>query len=156
MRAFILETIYELSKKPYQRWFKKDPAWDISVTTLLQEYPKNSLGFHLGCFLVQYDFSPQPKLENHDVFHVLTNTGISVPEEIAMQYYLLGNGKRSTYLLSVIFLGTLLYPDKMIFFRKAYKKGKAAYSFYQLDFKKLLHKPMLTLRTIFLISPLWK
>ncbi len=156
MRAFILETIYELSKKPYQRWFKKDSAWDISVSTLLQGYPKNSLGFHLGCFLLKHDFSPQPKLENHDVFHVLTNTGISVPEEIAMQYYLLGNGKRSTYLLSVIFLGTLLYPDKIILFRKAYKKGKAAYSFHQLDYRKLLHKPMLTLRAIFLISPIWK
>ncbi len=151
MRAFILEAIYEWSKVPYQKWFKKNQPWDISAKTLIL-YSKDSLGFHLGCFLLKYNFSPQPKLENHDVFHVLINIGISVPEEIAMQYYLLGNGKRSIYLISVIFLGTLLYPDKIKLFKKAYRKGKAAYSFHQLDYKKLLHKPIQTLRTIFLIS----
>jgi ubiquinone biosynthesis protein Coq4 len=153
MRVYILETIYELSKKPYQKWFKKQPSWDISVKTLIK-YPKGSLGFHLGSFLLQHDFSPQPKLENHDVFHVLTSIGISVPEEIAMQYYLLGNGKRTIYLISVILLGTLLYPDKIKLFKKAYQKGKTAYSFYQLDYKKLLHKPVQTLKTTFLISSL--
>jgi len=110
MRALILETIYEWSKKPYQKWFKKNTAWNISTKKLMQ-YPQESLGFYLGCFLLKYNFEPQPRLENHDVFHVLTNIGTSVPEEVAMQYYLLGNGKRSMYLLSVIFLGTLLYPD---------------------------------------------
>lgn len=151
MRAFILETIYEWSKKPYQRWFKKNLSWDISVKTLL-EHPKESLGFHLGCFLLRHDFSPQPKLENHDVFHVLTNTGISVSEEIAMQYYLLGNGKYSMYLILVIFLGTLLYPDKIKYFKNAYIKGKIAHPFYQLDYKKLLHQPVQKLQTTFSIS----
>ncbi|WP_438710058.1 hypothetical protein ACSTS3_12260 [Aquimarina muelleri] len=151
MRAFILETIYNWSKKPYQKWFKKQAPWDISVKALIQ-FPKESLGFHLGCFLLMYDFSPQPKLENHDVFHVLTNTGISVPEEISMQYYLLGNGKRTLYLIFVIFLGTLLYPDKINLFKNAYLKGKAAYTFHHLDYKKLLHQPIYKLQTTFLIS----
>ncbi len=156
MRALLLETIYELSKKPYQKWFKTEKPWDISVSNLLQQYPKNSLGFHLGCFLLMHDFSPQPKLEDHDVFHVLTSSGISVPEEIAMQYYLLGNGKRSIYLFLVIFIGTLLYPDKINLFSTAYKKGKTAYSFHQINYKKLLHQPVDVLRTIFLIAPLCK
>ncbi len=151
MRAFILETMYNWSKKPYQKWLKKQAAWDISVQTLIQ-FPKESLGFHLGCFLLKYDFSPQPKLENHDVFHVLTNTGISVPEEISMQYYLLGNGKRTLYLISVIFLGTLLYPDKINLFKKAYLKGMLAHPFHHLDYKKLLHQPIHKLQTTFLIS----
>ncbi|WP_103071161.1 Coq4 family protein [Aquimarina sediminis] len=153
MRAFILETIYNWSKKPYQRWFKKNPPWDISIKTLLK-YPKETLGFHLGCFLLRNNFSPQPKLEDHDVFHVLTNIGITVSEEIAMQYYLLGNGKHSIYQVSVIFLGTLLYPDKIKLFKKSYRKGKAAYPFHQLDYKKLLHQPVQTLKTTFLISSL--
>jgi len=104
----------------------------------------------LGTF--PYDFTPQPKLENHDVFHVLTKTGITVPDEIAMQYYLMGNGKRSMYLYMVILVGTLLYPDKFRLFKTAYKKGARAYSFYQLDFKKLLDQPLDTLRTTFLIA----
>ncbi|GAA4274306.1 Coq4 family protein [Aquimarina gracilis] len=155
MRAYILETIYEWSKKPYQKWFKKNAAWSIPAGQLLL-YPTESLGFHLGCFLLKYNFDPQPKLENHDVFHVLTNIGITVPEEIAMQFYLFGNGKRSLYLLAVIFLGTLLYPDNIQLFRKAYKKGQEAYAFHQLDYQKLLDQPILKIQNTFLITPLWK
>ncbi len=155
MRSIILEILYEWSKIPYQRWFKKETPWDISVSQLLR-YPKNSLGFHLGSFLLQHDFSPQPKLENHDVFHVLTKTGITVPEEIFMQYYLLGNGKKSVYLYTVIFIGTLLYPDKLKMFRVAFRKGCDAYTFYSLDFKKLLNQPLNTIRTTFLISTVCK
>lgn len=151
MRSILLEILYECSKIPYQKWFKKEAPWDISISQLLK-YPHTSLGFHLGSFLLQHDFTPQPKLENHDVFHVLTQTGITVPEEISMQYYLLGNGKKSAYLYTVILIGTILYPDKFKVFRTAYKKGRNAYSFYQLDFKKLLDQSLDTIRTTFLIS----
>jgi ubiquinone biosynthesis protein Coq4 len=92
MRDLFIEKMYELSKKPYQKFFKKGKPWDVEVNQLIQ-LPNDSLGFHLGCFLVKYNFEIQPKLEDHDIIHVLTNTGISVVEEIGMQYYLLGNGK---------------------------------------------------------------
>ncbi|TPN81726.1 Coq4 family protein [Aquimarina algicola] len=153
MRALIMETLYEWSKKPYQKWFKHNPEWDISTKTLLK-YPKYSLGFHLGCFLLKHDFNPQPKLENHDVFHVLTDTGVSVHEEIAMQYYLFGNGKRSLYMLSVIGIGTICYPDKIKLFRRALRKGKTAYPFHQLEYLKLLDQSVQKLKTTFLITSL--
>ncbi|WP_378183287.1 hypothetical protein [Aquimarina sp. SS2-1] len=155
MRSLLLEILYEWSKIPYQKWFKKEEPWDISVSQLLK-FPKASLGFHLGSFLLQHDFSPQPKLENHDVFHVLTKTGITVPEEISMQYYLLGNGKKSAYLFTVILVGTLVYPDKLKMFSNAFKKGRNAYAFHQLDFKKLLHQSINTIRTTFLIATICK
>jgi len=153
MRAFIIETLYEYSKRPYQKWFKKEEPWDLTPNILIQ-YPQRSLGFHLGCFLLKHDFTLQAKLENHDVFHVLTNTGISVPEEIAMQYYLFGNGKRSIYLLLVILSGIMFYPDYISLFYRAYQKGKKAFQFYTLDFKKLLDQPLQKLKTTFLISSL--
>ena len=94
MRDLFIEKMYEIRKKPYQKFFKKGKAWDVKVNQLIQ-LPNDSLGFHLGCFLLKYNFEIQPKLEDHDIIHVLTNTGISVVEEIGMQYYLYGNGKRS-------------------------------------------------------------
>ncbi|WP_025742683.1 Coq4 family protein [Aquimarina pacifica] len=145
MRAILVERLYEWTKKPYQKWFKKDLPWNISIKELIQ-YPKESLGFHLGCFLLQHDFTPQPKLEDHDVFHVLTNTGITVYEEIAMQYYLFGNGKRSVYLLFVLLIGSLLYPDKIRFFIQAYQKGKKAFPFYQLAYQNLLYQSLSSLQ----------
>ena len=151
MKNLFIEKMYELSKKPYQKFIKKGKAWEINIPDLIQ-LPADSLGFHLGCFLLKYNFEIQPKLEDHDVIHVLTNTGISVVEEIGMQYYLFGNGKRSLYLLLVILSGTLFYPTKISYFKKEFKKGKRAHPFYGLDFLKILSLPLVTIQHSFNIN----
>ena len=137
MRDLFIEKMYELSKKPYQKFFKKGKAWEIEINQLIQ-LPNDSLGFHLGCFLLKYNFEIQPKLEDHDIIHVLTNTGISVVDEIGMQYYLYGNGKRSLYLIMAIVSGTLFYPTRFSYFKQQYKRGKTAHEFYGLDFLNML------------------
>ena len=141
IRYLLLEQLYEYSKKPYKLLFKKEVAWGISVSELLS-YPPNTLGYHLGCFLLKYHFTPEPQLENHDVFHVITATGISVPEEISMQFLLLGNGKRSLYLLLVICIGSILFPDHWSVFKTAFYRGKKAHRLYDLNYVKLLHTPL--------------
>jgi hypothetical protein len=75
-----------------------------------------------------------------------------VPEEISMQFYLMGNGKRSAYLFSVILLGTLFFPDYLKLFRYRYDRGKAALPFHQLDFQKLLNQPLDRIKNTFLIQ----
>lgn len=151
MRDKILEYLYEFSKIPYQKFFKQSTAWSISTKDLLN-YPSTSLGFHLAAFLLKHSFDIQPKLENHDVFHVLTNTGISVPEEVAMQYFLLGNGKKSLYLFAVILIGSLLYPDYYKLFLTAFKNGRKAFQFHHLDFSKLLLQPVDRIKSTFSIQ----
>jgi len=150
MRALVLEILYDWSKKPYQRFIKKNEPWPVDLPDLMQ-YPNASLGFHLACFMLKHNFEIQPKLEDHDVFHVLTNTGITVPEEISMQYYLWGNGKRSIYQIGVMTLGTLLYPDYIKLFRTAYIRGKSAHMFHQIDFLRLLNQPIETIKSTFRI-----
>ena len=151
MRDLFIEKMYELSKKPYQKFFKKGNAWDVKVNQLIQ-LPDDSLGFHLGCFLLKYNFEIQPKLEDHDIIHVLTNTGISVVEEIGMQYYLYGNGKRSLYLMMVIISGTLFYPTRFSYFKQQYKRGKTAHEFYGLDFLNMLPVPLTHIQKTFNIQ----
>ncbi|MCO4294703.1 ubiquinone biosynthesis protein COQ4 [Solitalea sp. MAHUQ-68] len=141
MRKFIIIGLYNLSKKPYQALFKNNKAWNISPQQLL-DFPEGSLGNELGCFLTKNDFELQAKLENHDVFHVLSGIGTSVIEEIALQYYLLGNGKKSIYLKSVILLGTLFYPNQFSLFFSRYKEGRSFSAFHNLDFFPLLHCPI--------------
>ena len=145
MKDKLIEKMYEISKKPYQKWFKKNAAWNLTVTDLIN-FPKNSLGFELGYFLEQNNFQIQEKLEDHDVIHVLTNTGTTVLEEIGMQFYLLGNGKRSLYLVMVISTGLLSYPTKFNYFIQQYKRGKSAHAFHQLDFLKLLNQETIQLQ----------
>jgi len=151
MRDLIIEKLYEWSKKPYQKFFKKNEAWNVTPKELIQ-FPPESLGFHLGCFLLKYNFEMQPKLEDHDVFHVLTNTGISVVEEIGMQYYLLGNGKNSAYMYMVICIGTIFYPTQFKIFRRYYQRGQHAHQFYHLEFRKMLHIPVQTIQNSFNIK----
>jgi hypothetical protein len=151
MKDLIIEKMYELSKKPYQKFIKKNKAWQVNKAELIR-MPNNSLGFHLGCFLLKYNFEVQTKLEDHDVMHVLTNSGISVIEEIGMQYYLYGNGKRSIYLYMVILTGTCFYPTQINYFINQYKRGKDAHKFYYLDYSKLLHLPITKIQETFKIK----
>jgi hypothetical protein len=151
MKDLLFEKFYELTKKPYQKYFKKNTPWEINKRALLQ-YPETSLGFHLGCFLLKYNFDLQEKLEDHDIIHVLTNTGITVPEEIGMQYYLYGNGKRSIYLYMVMLTGTLFYPSSIHYFLNQYKRGKRAYKFYYLDYSKMLQQPVEKIKNTFKIE----
>ncbi|WP_264537137.1 hypothetical protein [Flavobacterium sp. N1736] len=148
MRDYIVEKMYDVSRKPYQKYFKKSTPWEIDKDELLQ-YPKDSLGFGLGQFLNKNHFDMQPKLEDHDIIHVLTNTGISVAEEIGMQYYLLGNGKKSLYLYVVIISGTPFYISQIRYFFQQYKKGKRALPFHYLDFSKMLSIPVQSIQKTF-------
>jgi ubiquinone biosynthesis protein Coq4 len=150
MKDKLIEKMYEWSKKPYQRFFKNKKAWEIDKQELLY-YCEETLGHHLGQFLQNNNFDIQPKLEDHDIIHVLTNTGVSVRDEIGMQYYLLGNGKKSLYLYLVILAGTLFYPTHINYFITEFRKGKAAYCFHYLDFSKMLLIPISTIQQTFKI-----
>jgi ubiquinone biosynthesis protein Coq4 len=150
MKDILVEKMYEWTRKPYQKYFKKNTPWQIDQSELLQ-YPKESLGFGLGTFLDKNHFDIQPKLEDHDIIHVLTNTGISVVEEIGMQYYLLGNGKKSMYLFVVIVSGTPFYLNQFSYFLQQYKRGKQALPFYYLDFSKMLFTPIHSIQETFKI-----
>ncbi|KAF2517927.1 hypothetical protein [Flavobacterium foetidum] len=150
MKDQFIEKLYEYSKEPYQKYFKKNKPWEINKQELM-DYPENSLGYKLGGFLYEHHFDIQPKLEDHDIIHVLTDTGVSVIEEIGMQFYLFGNGKRSLYLFIVISSGIAFYPNKMKYFLEQYKKGKQAHPFHYLDFSKMLLMPLSDIKKTFKI-----
>ncbi|WP_299531796.1 hypothetical protein [Ulvibacterium sp.] len=151
MRTIILETLYEWGKEPYRKYVSRKDSWDIPISDLLK-YPKISLGFHLATFLLKYHFEVQPKLENRDVLHVLTNIGTSVHEEIYMQFYLFGNGKRNIGLLAILLFGILIFPDYLKHFMEAFKRGRKAFRFYYLDFSKMLNQPIRHIQHTFLIN----
>lgn len=117
--------------------FKKKKAWGISTAQLLQ-MPKNTFGHHLGLLLHSNCFELIPKVERHDAYHLVTGFSTPVKDEIALQYTCFANGKRIPYLLGVLTLGTLLLPDHLTYYRKAYQYGRALYSFHQYDYKTIL------------------
>jgi hypothetical protein len=125
---------------------KKNLPWEFSLHDYLR-HNEESLGFHIGCFLISNHFEPQPKCEDHDVFHVLTGLGTSVVDEVKMQYLLFGNGKRTLSVFLGITVGFCLYPGHFKQFKSSFSQGKSARKFHHLNYKTLLKMPISILRS---------
>ncbi len=140
LREIIIGYSFSLSSKVYVL-FKKGSSWQVTTSSLLS-YPKNTLGYHLGCFLLQHKFEPQPRCEDHDIFHLLTGYAIDTTSEIAMQFWLWGNGKRSFFVALAILAGTVFYPDQYGTFKQAFQEGKQSMPIHHIDYKQHLYSPI--------------
>ena len=137
-RVQFLLWVYNITQKIYRTYFKrKQRQWQFSKEQLLN-FQEDTLGRKLGEFYHKHGFSMIPKMENHDVHHLITDCGMKFEEEIAMQFLLLGNGKLNAHLLAAIILGSILLPEYSKMYYKAYQKGKRMRPFYNWDFEGLL------------------
>lgn len=139
MRKKFIYWLFEHSQKMYIKFKNKKP-WDIGSDELLS-YSKDSFGYHLGILLKTNNFELLPKVERHDCYHLLTGYGTAVEDEIALQYVCFGNGKRSPYLLGVMFIGSLILPEYFKYYIKSYRLGKNCNQFHHFNYKNLLHFP---------------
>jgi len=144
-REKICVWLFEKSKTPYANYFKSNTAWDLNRTDLLS-FPTYTLGHALGLFLSTNDYDLIPKLEKHDAYHVITDYGTSVREEVALQYFFLGNKKRSLYLYAVIIIGALLLPENITYYYQSYLHGKNSTPFHQWNIGALLYKPLTAIK----------
>ncbi len=149
VRLKFMLALYTHSTRVYAGVFKANKqAWGISKEDFLS-FPQGSLGYGLGCFYQEKGFDVMPKLENHDVFHLITATGTHIQDEIAMQFLLLGNGKISLYLLAMLLIGGLLFPEYAGYYWRSFQKGKRMWTFHQLEFKDCLNYPLADLQRTF-------
>ena len=137
IREKICVWVFEKTKIPYANHFKTNIAWNLNRTDLLK-FPIQTLGYELGLFLTTNDYHLIPKLEKHDAYHVITGYGTSVKEEIALQYFFLGNKKKSPYLYAVIIIGGGLLPEYGRYYYQSYQHGKKSVQFYKWNIKSLL------------------
>ncbi|WP_326982124.1 Coq4 family protein [Chryseobacterium sp. MYb264] len=138
IRIKFLLFVYEKTQRLYRKYFKKKTRqWRFNEKQLL-EFHKDSLGRKLGEFYEKHGFTMIPKMENHDVHHLLTDCGTNFEDEIAMQFLLLGNGKLNAHLLAAIVLGIIILPEYSRMYIKAYRKGQNMRPFYHMDFEALL------------------
>jgi hypothetical protein len=138
IRVKFLLFVYNKTQKLYRTYFKKKKRqWQFTEKQLL-EFQEDSLGRKLGEFYKKHGFTMIPKMENHDVHHLITGCGTNFEDEIAMQFLLLGNGKLNSHLLAAIVLGSLILPEYYKLYINAYKKGQNMRPFYQWDFEALL------------------
>ena len=72
----------------------------------------------------------------------LTGIGTDVVSEVALQWLLLGNGKRTLYLFLTCLAGCIVLPEHSVTFFRAYRRGCRLEVFHDWDWPRLLHGPV--------------
>jgi ubiquinone biosynthesis protein Coq4 len=124
----------------------RHPALGMSKMQMRQ-LPVGTLGYDLAHFLDTHDFDVMDKVENHDMYHVLLGYKPDVVSEIAMQFFLLANGRRSIDTLGMVTLGGAMYPFSWRVFVTAWRDGRAAHSVVDWELEHLIHEPTAILQS---------
>lgn len=115
----------------------------------LISYPKESMGFHLGCFLFNNSREANPVPAKQDIHRLLIIRQASDKEEMGMYYYLFGNGDTSLRTIFIMAAGCVLFPWYLKYFMSKYYAGKQALRFYDLDHFRMLHLPLTRIKDTF-------
>lgn len=119
----------------------KEKNWNITTAELLR-FPEESLGKALGEFLKSYRLEPLAGAEYHDVQHVLLDYSVSFKDEVALQFFLHGNGKKSIASVSTIVGAWCILPTQWKYLRAAYERGKNSKDISALSVKPLLSQDL--------------
>lgn len=148
LRSQLLIALVEKTKHTYIKLTnKKRKRWTVTLADLAA-YPKNTLGKDLGDFLRKENFDLIAGLESHDVYHLLLEYSTAVEEEAEMQFFLLGNGKKSLYAIGTSFVAFLTMPDQWLAFWRAYNRGRQSIKVHSWDFQLLLNEETIQLRAL--------
>lgn len=146
LRAKLLIFLFEITKPIYRAIFKRNKkAWTTSLEDLAN-YEEYSLGKDFYHFMKKEGFQIEAKLESHDISHVLLQYPTDVPNEIAMQFFCVGVGKKSYYTWFTVITGFLILPEYHKIYQQAYQRGLHAINFQHWDFEHLLSEPTAVLR----------
>lgn len=137
LRGALLVKMLDLLIPLHTSFYRKRKPWGIAREEMLG-YGSGTLGNRIGQFLIEKDLHSIPKAERHDVYHILLNYGTDPENEAAMQFFLLGNGKRSPVCIGVAVISGLLLPECWRYFKRQYQRGKKAVNIGNWDFKGLL------------------
>lgn len=138
-RERLLQWLVNYTATFYLKTFKAHKAkWKYSKDDL-RSFPTGSLGKEIANFLDENNIDLIPKAENHDVFHMVTGYKTTAVDEIAMQYWLVGNGKITPYTIGTCIIGAIVIPENWSAYLKAFKKGRNCSSIVHWNFEELLY-----------------
>ncbi|MEM7162228.1 MAG: hypothetical protein AAF487_07265 [Bacteroidota bacterium] len=146
LRTYLLGKIALPAVLFYRKLFKgHKSAWNENRTSL-KRFPTGSVGKCLSDFLFENDIDLEAKMENHDFFHVVLGYTTSLPEEAALHFFLIGNGKGSRYPYIAAFVGFVIFPEYYDLYIDAYHRGKSTEAFVHLNHKDFLGSDLNHLR----------
>lgn len=117
----------------------KEEPWNLRTNDLLQ-YPENSVGRKVGEFLKKENLEPIARAESHDVLHVLLDYSVHFKDEVAMQFFLRGNGNNSIASFLTSIGAWIVLPTQWSYLKHAYARGKSCADVSKLNFKVVLNE----------------
>jgi len=154
LRERLLINLVEWTKPIYKVMIQHTrKKWNHNQATL-SDFPNRTMGKDLANFLERENFDLMPYYETHDLLHVLLHYQTTVVDEGRMQFFLLGNGKKSLYLYGTVALSLILLPEYWRSFREAYKRGQSSLDFSKWKFEHLLHEQTAVLRQMIFKDPI--
>lgn len=115
----------------------KDKNWNLSASELLK-FPQGSVGKAVGEFLKEHGVELLTGAEYHDIQHVLFNYSISFKDEVALQFFLHGNGNKSIASISTCIGAWCLLPTEWKYLKSSYERGKQCRDISKLDLRSIL------------------
>ena len=115
--------------------------WNMTTADLLK-YSEGSLGRALGQFLQSNKVEPLAHAEYHDVHHVLFDYSITFKDEVALQFFLMGNGKKSIASFGTSIGAWFLLPPQWNYLKTSYRRGQKCVDISQLNLKELLNEDL--------------
>lgn len=122
---------------------------NLTIADLIT-YPEGTLGNNLGKHLIKNSYGKIVP-EKEDIYQLLISGGNSLKQEIAVKFYLFGNGCTTLNILFSMAVGLAVCPFYAGYFYKRYTDGKNALRFYDLDHFGMLHLPVERIKDAFLI-----
>ena len=124
----------------------KDKNWNLSTADLLQ-FSEGSLGKALGEFLKKQQVELLVGAEYHDIHHVLFDYSVSFKDEVALQFFLHGNGKKSIASIATRIGAWCLLPTEWKYLKASFKRGRKCKDISALNFKSMLHHDLTQIKT---------
>jgi len=119
-------------------------VFDSKMETL-RALEKGTVGREVAELLDSNGFRLIPKFENHDLKHIVLDYEMTMPDEIKMQAYLVGNGNTTLPCLLFLSLG-LFYPRIWPDLGAEYKQGKMTNSIHFLTLDHCMHRSLNDMR----------
>jgi ubiquinone biosynthesis protein Coq4 len=124
----------------------KEEPWNLSTNDLLH-YPDGSVGKAVGEFLKKDKLEPIARAESHDVLHVLLDYSVTFKDEVAMQFFLRGNGNNSIASFLTSIGAWIILPTQWNYLKRSYSRGKNCVDVSKLNYRVVLNENINDVKT---------
>lgn len=124
----------------------KETPWNMKTDDFLK-FPEHTVGNKLGEFLKKNKLEPIAGAESHDLYHILFDFSSSFKDEVALQFFLRGNGKNSIASFGTAIGAWCLLPFHWSYLKTSYARGKRCNDISKLNLKHILIEDLQDVRS---------